>query len=287
MDYPNNIKLSIIIFSVFTWNFLTVHGQELEPLILAERIFSKEHMPNMDAYITEDYKGPLGFDFKKRVTPRFTLLEQKKTSAVITMTLLDSLAEGIDTYLYFQKDSIWKVSAFRTLANTGIIQELKNSLEQMSKREVRRIIKYHKRRDDTDAYAIFASMDNYNFQLGNARLILELDQNIEKHFLENQDDFERLKRMALEQLQKENSMQQGRINLIENLEPAYQKLFISSVSTGGHNFKNCINFLIGGTLDNSVGYLYVEDKKDLPLMNPKNFIMIKKITGYWYIYKTT
>ncbi|MEH6656284.1 hypothetical protein [Leeuwenhoekiella marinoflava] len=281
------MKLSIIIFSVFTWNFFTVLGQELEPLVLAERIFNKEDMPNMDAYLTEDYNGPLGLDFKKGVTQRFILLEQKKTSAVVRMTLLDSLAEGIDTYLYFQKDSIWKVKAFRALANTGSIQELRNSLEHISKKEVRRIIKYHKRRGDPDSYAMFSSMEDYNFQLGNARLILELDQNIAKHFLANQDEFERLKRMALEQVQKEKSASQGKINLIENLKPSYEKLFISAVSTGGPNFKNCINFLIGGIVDNAVGYLYVEDTKDLPVMNPENVIMLKKITGAWYMYKTT
>lgn len=279
------MKLAIVIFSVFTLNFFNVIGQKIEPLPLAEMIFSSENTPDFETYTTDGYNGPWGLDFKKRITSKFTLLEQKKATAVVVLTLLDSEVEGIDTYLYFQKDSIWRVSAFRALGNTGIIQALKASLEQMSKKEVKRMIKYYKSLGESDAP--FTSMEDYNFRLGNARLVLALDRNIEKHFLTNQADFERLKRRALEQFQREGSTQQGRTKLIENLEAEYQKLFIYSVSAGGHNFKNCINFLIGGTLDNAVGYLYVENKKDVPLMSPKDFIMIKEISEGWYIYKTT
>lgn len=42
-----------------------------------------------------------------------------------------------------------------------------------------------------------------------------------------------------------------------------------------------------GQLDNSVGFIYVKDKKDLPEMNPGRIIMIREITNGWYIYKTT
>ena len=43
-------------------------------------------------------------------------------------------------------------------------------------------------------------MDEYNFLLRNSRLIIETDDNIIIHFLENRDKFERLKYLAIEEL---------------------------------------------------------------------------------------
>jgi hypothetical protein len=134
---------------------------------------------------------------------------------------------------------------------------------------------------------MFTSRDDYNFQLGNTKLTLELDDNIAKHFKTNQAEFERLKNLALTQFEKEKVDEERSIKLIENLKADYQKLFISSVSTGGYELGNCINFLIGGMVDNSVGYIYIKDKKDLPEMNSDRVIMIKEIGNGWYIYKTT
>ena len=116
---------------------------------------------------------------------------------------------------------------------------------------------------------------------------MELDKNIKKHFWENQSEFEKLKNYALKQIENQNIDEERSIKLIEDLKANYERLFISSVSTGGYELGNCINFLIGGILDNSVGYIYVKDKKDLPEMNPDRIIMLREIGNGWYIYKTT
>ena len=134
---------------------------------------------------------------------------------------------------------------------------------------------------------MFKSREDYNFQLGNVKLTLELDENIIQHFLTNQVEFDRLKNLALAQLDKEKGDEERSLKLIETFKTDYNKLFISSVSTGGYELGNCINFLIGGMLDNSVGYFYIKDKKDLPEMNPSRIIMIREIGNGWYIYKTT
>ena len=105
--------------------------------------------------------------------------------------------------------------------------------------------------------------------------------NIIKHFQANQNEFEHLKNLALIQLERPEGTE-----LLENSKSDYKKLFISSVSID-EALGNGINFLIGGMLDNSVGYLYVKDKKDLPEMSPELLIMIKEIGNGWYIYKKT
>jgi hypothetical protein len=265
----------------------TVYGQTYEPLDLAKRIFGKDSLPNIDNFITGEYKGrPNGQDLQSGSTTKFTLLGQTEKTAVVAMTILDSLGNGLDTYLHFEKDTIWKMSAFRALAMTGIIEQVKIELEKMTPQEVDDIIAKSKKKKKDD-FAMFTSREDYNFQLGNVKLTLELDDNIAKHFLTNQAEFERLKNLALAQLEKEKVDEERSIKLIENIKTDYQKLFISSVSTGGYQLGNCINFLIGGMVDNTVGYIYVKNKKDLPEMNPDRVIMIKEIGNGWYIYKTT
>jgi hypothetical protein len=73
----------------------------------------------------------------------------------------------------------------------------------------------------------------------------------------------------------------------KDLEPEYRKLYISSVWFGDYELGNCLNFLIGGLLDNTVGFIYVKNKKDLPVMSPDKIIMIREIGNGWFIYKTT
>ena len=275
------------LFIILILTVTTVYGQTYEPLDLGKKIFGKDSLSNIDNFITGEYKGqPNGQDLQSGTTTKFTLLGQTEKTAVVAMTILDSLGKRLDTYLHFEKDSVWKMSAFRALAMTGIIEQVKIELEKMTLQQVDEIIAKSKKKKKGD-FAMFTSREDYSFQLGNARLILELDDNIAKHFVTNQAEFERLKNLSLTQLEKEKVDEERSITLIENFKADYQKLFISSVSTGGYELGNCINFLIGGMVDNSVGYIYVKDKKDLPEMNSDRVIMIKEIGKGWYIYKTT
>ncbi len=95
--------------------------------------------------------------------------------------------------------------------------------------------------------------------------------------MENRNEFERLKNLALIQVEKEKLEEERGVKLIESSIRDYQKLFISSVLTGGDELKNCINFLIDGMLDNAVGYIYLKDKKYLPEMHPNAVIVIREI----------
>ena len=237
-------------------------------------------MPHIERYISGNYDGqPNGQDLPNGSTAKFTLLGQTDKTAVVGMTVLDAQGKGADAYLHFEKDASWKMTAFRALAMTGMIEEMKIGLEQMTPQQVDATIEPSNKAFKEYDFRPFKSREEYNFLLGNAKLILELDDNIIKHFQANQKEFERLKNLALIQLERPEGTE-----LLENSKSDYKKLFISSVSID-EALGNGINFLIGGMLDNSVGYLYVKDKKDLPEMSPELLIMIKEIGNGWYIYK--
>jgi hypothetical protein len=265
----------------------TIYGQGYEPLDLAKRIFGKESMPDIGQYITGEYKGrPNGQDLAKSAVTKFVLLGQTEKKAVVGMTILDSLGRGLDTYLYFEKETVWKMSAFRSLAMTGIIEQMIIELEKMTPQQVDDLIAKSNEKKNK-GYSTITSREDYNFQLANAKLTLELDENIVKHFVANQEAFERLKTLALAELGEASSSDERSVELLSTVKQDYKKLLINSVSTGGYELGNCINFLIGGMVDNAVGYLYVEDKNDVPEMNPDRVIMIREIGNGWYVYKTT
>lgn len=269
-----------LLCSLFFLSLTTTYSQGFEPLELAKQIFSKESIPDIYKYSTGEYTGhPNGQDLQNFTNIKFTLLGQTEDKAVVGMTILDSSGKGFDTYLHFEKDTIWKINAFRGLALTGMIEQMVQELEKLTPEQIEALIK--------SETGIFKSKEDFDFQLGNAKLTIELDDNIIKHFLANQAEFERLKNFALQQMETEKIKDDERIKLVENLSNEYHKIFISSISTGDVELGKGINFLIGGMTDNTVGYLFVKDKKDLPEMSPDNIIMLKEIGNGWYIYKTT
>lgn len=277
-----------ILFLIIFLTFSTSYCQSIEPLDLAKKIFGKEKFSNIKKYISGEYKGkPNGQDLQKNSLLKFNLLEQSENQAVVAMTILDSTTtSGMDAYLFFKKDNVWKMDAFRGLAMTGMIQQIKVELEKMSTTQINEIIEESKKSTESD-FKMFSSIEEYRFELENAKLTLELDDNIISHFLKNESEFERIKEAAFKELENKNTDDERGIKF-DNLKNECQKIFISSLSYGGYELGNrCLKFLIGGMLDNTVGYFYIKDKKDLPTMNSNRIIMVREIGNGWYIFKTT
>ncbi len=282
------LTLRIFILCTLICLSTTVFAQNLEPLELAKKIFSKEPFPNLKKYTGGEYDGnPNGQDIQNGSITHFMLLSQTETHAVVALSILDSAGKGLDTYLHFEKESFWKMHAFRALAMTGIIEQIKIELEKMTPQQVDELIEKAKKEKDLKN-VIFSSREDYNYQLGNSRLTLELDDNIIKHFLDNKTEFERIKNEALNELQDKPTNSERSVELVESYKADYRKLFISSVSYGDYRLGGkCLDFSIGGMLDNTVGYIYVKDKNNLPEMTDRLVIMIREIGDGWYIYKTT
>ncbi|PHR22026.1 MAG: hypothetical protein COA38_18535 [Fluviicola sp.] len=255
-------------------------------MALAKTIFARDTFPNLDKHITGEYNGhPNGTDLPENVTTDFLLLGQDEKKAVINITITDSAGQAFDGYLHFVKQDVWKITAFRALAMTGIIAQVKEMFENMTPTQIDSIIVQSK--NDSTGHAMFRSREEYEYELGNSRLTLASDQEIINHFKKNEKEFNRIKDEILEELQSTTVDSEWSIRVEENHNEAVRRMYISSVSTGGYQFGNCLKFLIGGMVDNFVGYLFVKDKKDLPDMTPKRIIMIREIGSGWYMYKTT
>lgn len=259
------------------------------PLEIAQRIFNKESFPQISAFSTGEYLGhPCGEDLSDDAVCQYALLGQSAEKAVVAVTVVSPGEEGLDLYLHFVKDGAeWKVGACRALAMTGMIQLMRDEMKKFTIDQVDSMIAAEK--NNGKEYKTFTSRDDYYFQLGNSDLTLKQDENIIKHFNDNKDKFYALRDAALKELQEHKKEEEQRsVPLIKSRRDEYRQLFISFVSYGGYMIsEHCLTFLIGGMLDNTVGYLYVKDKKDLPEMSDNRVIMLREIGEGWYLYKTT
>ena len=129
------------------------------------------------------------------------------------------------------------------------------------------------------------------FFIETSKLLLKDDRSIIDHFIDNADRFDSFLREAKYRIMPED------FNLDEPRELPYiieyykKALLITNVSKeynrAGGIYPNVIFFTIGGILDDTGGYLYVEDNKDLPKIEKSKFIMIREIGNGWYFFKTT
>jgi hypothetical protein len=283
------MKRQIYLLLFLCCSILT-QAQDSSPLDMVKLVFQSSPPENIKDYCTGEYKGePNGKHINPTAVLKFRTLEQNDSTAVINMTITDSAGKtGIDTYLHCQKKGGWKIGAFRALAMTGTIEHLWSELENMSAKQVDSIIEKAKTEDPNKSSAIFHSREEYDFLLGNFKLILSLDDSIIQHFRENEPAFERLRSKALAELKTIAVNPERTTPLLKSEQKACRKLFIASVSYGDYEVcDKCISFQAGGILDNTVGYLYEPDKANLPRVTPDGVIMLREIGHGWYIYKTT
>lgn len=264
----------------------TNNNNNNNPLFLVKTIFAKDSFPDLDKHITGEYNGhPNGTDFPDNVTTDFLLLEQNEKTAVVNLTITDSLGQEFDTYLHLKKDSLWKVTAFRALAMTGMLEEIHKELKSMTDAQIDTIIEFSKK--DTLGYSMFKSKTEYEYELGKTGLIIASDNELVSHFNKNKSTFEDIKNSVLHEISSLKIDQERETAVGEKLKAKYHSLFISSIQIGGFQFGNALNFVIGGMIDNTVGYLFVPEKEYLPKMNPSRIIMIRELGNGWYLYKTT
>jgi hypothetical protein len=283
------MKARLLLFlALFSLTTCTTHSQGLEPVEVAKHIFGKTKFADLPNYSTGEYQGhPNGQDLPPTATTDFLLLGQTPIKAVVAMSVVDAKGIQVDTYLHFQKDTVWKLSAFRSLAMTGMLAKVSEQLESLTPRQVDEMLKSAAKEKGKDKHYPFSSRAEYEFTRGNTKLTIASDAQLIAHFTNNKAEFERIKVAGLQELSGKTTEDTQDQELAKPLEAAYRKLYISSVRSGGDDFGNCLNFLIGGMVDNAVGYLYIKDKKDLPEMSANDIIMLREIGDGWYLYKTT
>jgi len=253
-----------------------------EPLQIAERFVAPEGWPDMRGYLCCEAAGQakrqtLGQQIPRKLRRRCQLLQQDSARAVVAVELRDSTTRN-DFYLHFTREaSGWKLGAVRSLAMTALGAPMLKMLTGMPPKEV---AKY----DQTHPAA------GHAFTVGNIRLWVGADADIMQHFRRRRPDFEEVVRLVRAgQYFTADSANAG--EQAANADPAVQRLlqslFISRVTRRDLPCGTCLEFVIGGMVDNTVGLLYQPDAAAVPAMSPNRVIVIRPLGDGWYLYKTT
>ncbi|MBV8252124.1 MAG: hypothetical protein JO154_05905 [Chitinophaga sp.] len=268
---------------------MTMPGKHpASPMEVAKLIFGPDSVPDMYRYMTGEYDGsPNGQDLK-HAKLHFRILDQQDSLALINMTVTDSSGRGEDWYLQMLKDTTWKLQTISSLAMTGMMQAELEELEQMPQGYLDTLITAAQHDREGNALKMLTSMDDYHFLVGNLRLVLALDDTIVQHFKDKRAAFDSLKNEALKEVTAMGTRNVDLpVKLLKKQTTACKNLLIEYVSAGEWDDSQCITFVIGGMMDNMVGYLYVPDKSHLPNLYDSSIIMLRDMGNGWYLYKTT
>ncbi|QJX46409.1 hypothetical protein HMJ29_05450 [Hymenobacter taeanensis] len=263
-------------------------AQPLEPLQIAEHFVAKTGWDEMKSYLSGEAAGQarrqsLGQQIPATLERHCQLLQQGRATAVVTVELRDSVSRN-DIYLHFRRDSTaatapWKLTAVRSLAMTQLGPPMLKLLSEMPSAEV---AQYNQKHPSAD----------HAFMLGNIQLWIGSDANISQHFTRNQAAFQR----AVQFIQAHRyftaapdsaNIEEQAINEDKELQAILRPLYITRISQEYLDCGSCLQFIIGGVTDNTVGLLYQPNAQQVPPMSPDRVIVIKPLGNGWYLFKTT
>lgn len=267
-------KIGII--SLCTYKLLS---SDYTPLQLTEKVFTDRSFVGIENYCIGEYKGiPKAKDFSRKLKMTFKETYKNDSAAYVNMTLTDSSGKfGTDTYIFLVKDSVWKICAFRALAMTGTINKTIESYAGINDAELDSLIAKEKQ----SLHPNFKNKQEFLYLIDNAKLTVELDDNIIQHLINNIVGFEQIKEYCVSYRNTIGS--KDKEESIITIPEEYKHLLLGSV----YYTNDYIKFLIGGIGDNEVGFLYITDKTKVPQMNSKDYILIREIGNGWYLYKST
>ncbi|WP_310392782.1 hypothetical protein [Hymenobacter sp.] len=254
----------------------------LGPLQIAEQFVAPAGWPGMRNYLCCEAAGQarhqtLGQQIPTRLRRVCQLLQQGPATAVVAVELRDSLSRG-DFYLHFGKDGgAWKLQAVRSLAMTRLGAPMLDLLTAMSPAEV-------------NQYDLRHPAAGHAFTVGNLRLWAAADADIAAHFARNQADFAEALRLVqaghyFAAPADTSHAGERAANANPALHALLQRLFISQVWRRDTGCESCVEFLIGGRANSTVGLLYAPTAAAVPAMHPQRVIVLKPLGNGWYLYK--
>ena len=254
----------------------------LEPLQIARQFVDTDGWPQMKEYLCceaqqQAKNQTLGQQIPPTLRRNCELLRQGPNTAVVAVELRDSVSRN-DFYLHFAKEEdTWKLQAIRSLAMTQLGPPMLKLLTAMPETEV---AQYNQKHPDAD----------HAFTVGNLRLWIGSDADIISHFTSHQAGFQKALRLVQSRRyfsSADSTASEEAANNDPEVRTLLRKLYISRITQHDTDCNTCIEFIIGGRIDNTVGLLYQPTPAEVPTMHPDRIIVVRPISKGWYLYKTT
>ncbi len=242
------------ILTLWVWLFLSLTSAQAHEWELVEDFFGPKGIPDKKLVYTGEMlelylENPtMGEMLRKEVQVDIRRLEKSDDKAIFAI-LLSGKEWSSDWYAFLEKvHGAWKLEAIRTLALTGIFEKIIEEGKDIPEKD-----------------------DEEEFIYQNAILTLQSDAANKKYLLEHQKVFEEIVNIA--QWDEEKALQQAK------------KLNLWDVWI--EEDKGYIQLLIGGVVENTVGFICFLEGGNPPVRGPDRYIYVEHIKGPWYIFKTT
>lgn len=275
------MKHLLLFFCLWVLGAATVTPAPLQPLRIAEQFVAPAGWGSMKDYLCCEVAGQaktqtLGQQIPAPLRRSCQLVRQDSAMAVVAVELRDS-ASRRDFYLHFRREAEgWKLGAIRNLAMTHLGPPMVALLAAMPPAEV---AEYDRKHPDA----------SHAFTVGNLRLWTAADADIAAHFRKNRADFRKVLRLvqAGQYFAPDSAAGEQAANANPAVRGLLRKLFLSRVTRRETDCASCLEFVIGGKVNSTVGLLYQPRPALLPAMTPEHLIVLKPLGDGWYLYKTT
>ncbi|UOQ52577.1 hypothetical protein [Hymenobacter cellulosivorans] len=254
-------------------------AQQLAPLSIAQHFVAREGWSGFARYVCcevqqQARRQTLGQQIPAHLQRTCEVVQQTDSTAVVAVELRDSTG-GNDFYLHFVRQNTWKLQAVRGLGMTNFGRQMLTVLEGLPADERARYNQTHPKAE-------------YDFTVGNIRLWIGSDADIEAHFTQHQADFEKTVRLLQAgSYFRSEPADEAAANADPAIDALLKSLYISRVTRKSTDCDACFAFVIGGLIDNTVGLLYEPDESKVPAMHPGSLIVVKPLGHGWYLFKTT
>jgi hypothetical protein len=230
-------------------------GAERSPADIVSAFFGKENVSDKkDWFAGEIIITPAGPKTIGQALPPDVRVSQRpllqSSDHAIYAVVLTRNGESLDWYAYLSRSNgDWRLEAVRSLMLPGFVGQLYTVLRDKKQRT-----------------------PEEELQFRNLDLTGRSDEQLRAYFAAHQVELEEIK---------DHFLKRGGDDGIKQKTEA---LYLGGVQ---RNETGCIEIVIGGFMDNFVGYMFVPDGKSPPSIDRSNYIMIDRIAGRWYLYKTT
>jgi hypothetical protein len=246
---------------------------------IVDQFFVQDSFPNAREYLTgealqmyERTGGTIGEGFPPGIQARARQVRCGADECVYAIAAGDTTA-SMDIYGYLSREqSGWKLTAMRSLAAMNILGPLIAQLDSLP-----------------------SVPDSLKFNYENGKLIISSDAKLKTYLTDNMDEFEAiigpfLSGVLATRVYSDSSFggppEYADEAAARQVRELLARLYLHTVGAA-QDAPGCLDVMIGGVVDNTVGYLYVPEGASLPRMNPNQYILVEKIFDRWYLYKTT
>lgn len=271
--------LAIIALVISPMLYAQYPGDTLSPYRVVEKYVGPDGFPEKLRHFCcemyQEWGAPktLGQQLALTVKRDIHLLYEDTAKAVVTVWLHDSTT-SMDVYFYLQHRQVWTIYAVRSLV-----------MKDHAKSEIKRL--------DSIPVALrgkgytASAGHTWQFDYDNTSLWGAPDTALATYFYDHREEFQKLEKFRAKKYPlKAGDTTYSKVMLNKKIRKQTDKLLLRNIIID-RNAPGTILYLVGGVLDNTVGYMYQPDPAKLPQVSAGYFILIRPLGNGWYLYKTT